>query len=210
MSFKYKGMQDSPLNGKRVVWVGDSNTDYNRGPITEAIEALGGTLHSYALAGYAWENTDNNADATDASGVGQVNNAVTDFCGSNSFFPDDCIFIFMLGTNKYGELGSFDDGRVDTVRGATDYCLKKIAYYGRTIPVGVICPWDGHDNEALRERAIYYGFPVIDLETEVRIIPDSTTSTYGNAYLGGGGNHFQANGLKHFLRIIMNWIQFRL
>ena len=200
----------SSIAGKTVIFIGDSNTDYNRVDIANALDDLGATYYSNALAGYAWEDTNlaNDKTLTNNCGIGQVNTAISHFCGQNNYFPDDCIVIFMLGTNHYGSLGTWDDTAVNTVRGACDYCLSKIAFYARTIPVGVILPWCGYDNAELKTRAQYYGFPVIDLETEVRIIPDSKTSEFGaNAYLGGGGNHFEANGKKHFLRIIMNWIQ---
>lgn len=117
----------------------------------------------------------------------------------------------MMGTNAYGSVGTFTNNDVSTIRGAVDYCLKAVAYYGRACEVGVILPWCGHDNDALKERAQYYGFPVIDLETEVRIIADSKTSYYAeHAYLGTDGNHFGGNGKKHFLRVIGNWIAYRL
>lgn len=212
MAYNYEGKKISPLNGKTVIWIGDSNTQYNVEAIEAEIEKRGGRLVSYAVAGYAWENTDlsNDKETTSSSGIGQVNSAVNEFCKDN-VFDENCIVIFMMGTNKYGELGTFDDTSVSTVRGATDYCLKKIAYYGRNIPVGVIGAWEGHDNEGLKERSAYYGFPFIDLETECRIISDSKTSTYAaHAYLGTDGNHFGAQGLKHFLRIIMNWIEYRI
>ena len=212
MVYNYDKTINSPLNGKIVVWIGDSNTQYNLEAIKSQIESLGGTLRSYAVAGYAWENTDlaDDPTVTNNSGIGQVNQAVNEFC-SNNIFKENCIVIFMIGTNSYGEIGTFDDTSVSTVRGATDYCLKKIAYYGRNIPVGVILPWCGHDNTGLKERAEYYGFPVIDLEKECRLISDNKTSKYAeHAYLGTDGNHFGANGQKHFLRIIMNWIQYKI
>ena len=212
MIYNYDGSINSPINGKTIVWIGDSNTQYNVEQIKSEIEKLGATLKSYAVAGYAWENTDlaDDSTVTNSSGIGQVNQAVNEFCTDN-IFNENCIVIFMMGTNKYGDLGTFNDTSVATVRGATDYCLKKIAYYGRNIPVGVILPWCGQDNTGLKERAEYYGFPVIDLETECRIIADSKTSKYAqHAYLGTDGNHFGAQGLKHFLRIIMNWIQYRI
>lgn len=212
MLYNYDKTINSTLNGKTIIWIGDSNTQYNIDAINSQIEKLGGTLRSYAVAGYAWENTDlaDDTTVTNNSGIGQVNQAINEFCTDN-LFDENCIIIFMMGTNKYGELGSFDDTNVSTVRGATEYCLKKVAYCARNIPVGVILPWCGQDNIGLKERAEYYGFPVIDLEKECRIIADSKTSKYAeHAFLGTDGNHFGANGQKHFLRMIMNWIQYRL
>lgn len=211
--FNYDGTVNSPLNGKKVIWIGDSNTDYNRELIKAEIEKLGGTLHSYALAGYAWEDTNltDSKTLTNNCGIGQVNRAINDFVhDSRNIFDDDCIVIVMLGTNKYGELGEWNTTHVNTVRGACDYCLSKLAYYGRTIPIGIIIPWDGKDNEQLIERCKYYALPYIDLSSQVRIIPDNRLGEFGIPHLGGLGNHFEANGKIHFLRMIINWICYQI
>ena len=134
------GSCGSPIDGKRVHFIGDSNLQYISDELkTYMEETYDCTVTNSAYAGATWETT-GGASSTDSSGVGQVNKAIANVDSSNLLTDYDCIVI-MLGTNcnAAGELTDTSDD-VSTMCGAMKYCMEKLCYYGRQIPIGVIIP----------------------------------------------------------------------
>ena len=105
------GSGGSPIEGKRVHFIGDSNLQYISDELkTYLEETYGCTVTNSAVAGATWETT-GGASATDSSGVGQVNKAIANVDSSNLLTDYDCIVI-MLGTNC-GTEGDLTDTSAD-------------------------------------------------------------------------------------------------
>ena len=211
----------SPIAGKRVHLIGDSNLQYSSDELkTHLEETYGCTVTNSAKAGATWE-TANGANTTDtSSGVGQVNRAVAKVDGSNLLTDYDCIVV-MLGTNCTTE-GALTDtsANVSTMCGAMKYCMEKLCYYGRRISVGVIIPIRTDSNYAapmelpsqfrkIEEIAKLYNVPTLNLYTAGRIIPNGMTPD-GNGYYLSDSVHLGANGTIQFCQLVGKWIAYQL
>ena len=214
------GSGGSPIEGKRVHFIGDSNLQYISDELkTYLEETYGCTVTNSAVAGATWE-TSSGSSAMDSSGVGQVNKAVAKVDSSNLLTDYDCIVI-MLGTNCNTE-GELTDtsGDVSTMCGAMKYCMEKLCYYGRQIPIGVIIPIrsDGSYTapvelptkfQKVEEIAKLYNIPTLNLYTEGRIIPNGMTPD-GNGYYLTDSVHMGANGKLLFKQMVGKWIAYVL
>ena len=156
----------------------------------------------------------------DNSGVGQVNKAVAKVDSSNLLTDYDCIVV-MLGTNCNTE-GELTDtsGDVSTMCGAMKYCMEKLCYYGRQIPIGVIIPIRSDANysapvelpskfQKIEEIAKLYNVPTLNLYTDGRIIPNGMTPD-GNGYYLTDSVHMGANGKLLFKQMVGKWIAYEL
>lgn len=214
------GSGGSPIEGKRVHFIGDSNLQYISDELkTYLKETYGCTVTNSAYAGAAWE-TEGGKDTTDNSGVGQVNKVIAT-ANSSKLIPDyDCIVV-MLGTNCNTE-GELTDTSADvtTMCGAMKYCMEKLCYYGRQIPIGVIIPirTDGNYSapvqlpskfKKIEEIARQYNVPTLNLYTSGRVIPNGMTPD-GNAYYLTDSVHMGANGKLLFKHIVGKWIAYSL
>ena len=215
------GSGGSPIAGKRVHFIGDSNLQYISDELKSYLEeTYGCTVTNSAKAGATWE-TANGANTTDtSSGVGQVNRAVAKVDSSNLLTDYDCIVV-MLGTNCTTE-GELTDTSADvsTMCGAMKYCMEKLCYYGRQIPIGVIIPIRTDANYSapvelpskfrkIEEIAKLYSIPTLNLYTAGRIIPNGMTPDGGNYYLTDSV-HLGANGKLLFKQMVGKWITYTL
>ena len=214
------GSCGSPIEGKRVHFIGDSNLQYISDELkTYLEETYGCTVTNSAYAGATWETT-GGASATDSSGVGQVNKAVAKVDSSNLLTDYDCIVI-MLGTNC-GTEGDLIDTSADvtTMCGAMKYCMEKLCYYGRQIPIGVIIPIRTDSIYSapvelpskfrkIEEIATLYNVPTLNLYTDGRIIPNGMTPD-GNGYYLTDSVHMGANGKLLFKQMVGKWIAYQL
>ena len=211
---------ECPIAGKRVHFIGDSNLQYISDELkTYLEETYGCTVTNSAVAGATWE-TSSGSSAMDSSGVGQVNKAVANVDSSNLLTDYDCIVV-MLGTNCNTE-GELTDtsGDVSTMCGAMKYCMEKLCYYGRQIPIGVIIPIRSDANysapvelprkfQKIEEIAKLYNIPTLNLYTEGRIIPNGMTPD-GNGYYLTDSVHMGANGKLLFKQMVGKWIAYEL
>jgi hypothetical protein len=203
------GGGESPIAGKRIALLGDSNTQYSAERYKSYMESTYGcTFVPLGHAGYAWE-TAKGVDATDDSGVGRVNQIIANV-NEDKLITEYDIIIFMFGTNCTNA-GSITDpaSDVSTACGAIRYCFQKICYYGRTIPMGVVIPICTTLREEITAIATEYGLPMLDLEREVRIIGNNKTPDGTNWYTDGG-NHFGTHGVTHVCRALGKWIAYEL
>lgn len=214
------GSGGSPIEGKRVHFIGDSNLQYISDELkTYLEETYGCTVTNSAVAGATWETT-GGASATDSSGVGQVNKAIANVDSSNLLTDYDCIVV-MLGTNcnTEGELTDTSDD-VSTMCGAMKYCMEKLCYYGRQIPIGVIIPIrsDGSYTapvelptkfQKVEKIAKLYNIPTLNLYTDGRIIPNGMTPD-GSGYYLTDSVHMGANGKLLFKKMVGKWIAYEL
>ena len=214
----------SPIEGKRIAMIGDSNTQYNSAIFKEYMESTYGcTFIPLGYAGAAWE-TSGGIDTTDNSAVGRVNNIIKNVDDLNLITEYDCIVI-MMGTNCHtvGEPTDTSDN-VSTMCGAVRYCMEKLCYYGRRIPIGVIIPFTADYNynensrkgnvlpekfQYIKQIAEEFGVPTLDFFNGGRIIPDGQTPD-GKTYYLGDSVHLGGNGTIHINRIMGKWIAYEL
>ena len=214
------GSGGSPIEGKRVHFIGDSNLQYISDELkTYLEETYGCTVTNSAVAGATWETT-GGASATDSSGVGQVNKAIANVDSSNLLTDYDCIVI-MLGTNCNTEGAlTYTSDDVSTMCGAMKYCMEKLCYYGRKIPIGIIIPIRSDANysapvelpsrfQKIEEIAKLYNVPTLNLYTDGRIIPNGMTPD-GNGYYLTDSVHMGANGKLLFKQMVGKWIAYEL
>lgn len=211
------GSGGSPITGKRIAMIGDSNTQYS-GETFKAYmeETYGCTFIPLGHAGATWETTAG-VGATDNSAVGRVNKIIANADGGRLITEYDMIVI-MMGTNL-AKMGTPTDlsSNVSTMCGAVRYCMEKLCYYGRQIPIGVIIPFRADSDgtavntefEYIEQIAKEFSVPTLNLYTAGRIIPNSMTPDGSNFYLGDGV-HLAGNGNLQVERIMGKWIAYEL
>lgn len=218
----------SPIDGKRIAIIGDSNMQYSGDTIKAYLEeTYGCSVTILAKAGYAWEYTGSetigeNVPTTDASAVGRVNSIIANV-DSNKLITEYDYVIFMMGTNLYtlGELTDTSDS-ISTMCGAMRYCMEKMCYYGRQIKLGVIIPLRNDLEsynlsasemptkfEYIKEIARQYAVPTLNIWDEGRIIPNAYTPD-GTSYYLGDSVHLGGNGTMQFKHILGKWIAYQL
>jgi hypothetical protein len=214
------GSGGSPIEGKRIALIGDSNTQYNASSFKEYMEETYGCAFTpLGTAGATWETT-NGVDTTDSSAVGKVNTIIADIDADNLLTKYDMI-IFMMGTNM-SNLGAVTDTSADvsTLCGAMRYCMEKMCYYGRRIPIGVIIPFTADYNfnansrkgnvlpdkfQYIKQIAEEFGVPTLDLYNSGRIIPGGQTPD-GQTYYLSDSVQLGGNGVMQVNRIMGKWI----
>lgn len=212
------GGSGSPIEGKRIALIGDSNTQYNAAKFKAYMEeTYGCTFTPLGTAGATWENGEG-VTHTD-SAVGRVDTIIANADSSNLITDYDCIVI-MMGTNCTN-VGTLEDTSADvsTMCGAVRYCMEKLCYYGRKIPIGVILPFHRYDETStdLPERfqfiekiAKEFSVPVLNLYSEGRVIPDTLTPDAEHNYYLGDSVHLGDNGVIQVNRIMGKWIAYEL
>ena len=212
------GSGGSPIAGKRIAMIGDSNTQYGADTFKAYMEeTFGCTFVPLGYAGATWE-TSAGVNSRDNNAVGRVNTIVANADSSKLITEYDTIVI-MMGTNcnTVGTVADTSDD-VSTMCGAVRYCLEKLCYYGRKISLGIILPIRRSDEKTndLPERFQYikqiaeeFSVPVLNLYNEGRVIPDSMTPDGSSFYLTDSV-HLGANGYAQVNRIMGKWIAYQL
>lgn len=214
------GSGESPIAGKRIALIGDSNTQYSGSTFkTYMEETYGCTFVPLGYAGATWE-TSAGAVATDNSAVGRVNTIIANADSSKLITEYDCIVI-MMGTNcsSEGELTDTSDD-VSTMCGAIKYCMEKLCYYGRKIPIGVIIPMRTEASysapialptkfQKIEEIAKLFAVPTLNLYTLGRVLATTQTPD-GNGWYLNDSVHLGDNGNIAVERIMGKWIAYEL
>lgn len=209
------GSGESPLAGKRVCLIGDSNTQYSGAAFkTFFEETYGCTFVPLGYAGATWENGE--GVTSEYSAVGRVDTLIAGADGT--LCTDYDMVLIMMGTNC-SALGAVDDtsDNVTTMCGAVRYCLEKLLYYYRKSKVGVILPPqrnDGNDyqlekNALIQQIAEEYAVSTLDLNRRGQIVGDSKLGGVSSYYLSDG-LHFGANGNIQFEQTVGRWMAYEL
>lgn len=207
----------SPIEGKRICLIGDSNTQYSGAEIKAYLEeTYGCSFTPLGYAGATWETT-NGVNATDNSAVGRVNRLIANADDTTKICTDYDMVLIMMGTNCYA-LGEVTDTSADvtTLCGAMRYCLEKLVYYYRKSKIGVILPPQRNDgnnhqlsrNDMIKQIAEEYSVATIDMNRRGQIVGDSKLGA--SSYYLGDGLHFGANGVIQFETTIGKWMAYEL
>lgn len=219
----------SPLAGKKILMIGDSNIQYSGDGIKSYIEETYGCRFSYlAKAGIgweynAWDGETAPRDITEPCGVGYVNTILNDL-GDATYIANYDIIVIMLGTNCWN-MGTPSDlsSNIGTMCGAMRYCMEKLCYYGRKIKLGVIIPLRNDDNynpsaslmplpqkfQYVKEIARQFAVPTLDIWDEGRIIPEAFTPD-GTSYYLGDAVHMGGNGSDQFKIKLGEWLAYTI
>lgn len=203
--------ETSPLKGKRVCLIGDSNTQYSGSEFKTFFEEnYGCGFVPLGYAGATWEGD------SEFSAVGRVNTLIA---GANGTLCTDYdMVLIMMGTNcsAVGTVADTSDN-VATMCGAVRYCLEKLLYYYRKGKVGVILPPqrdDGNDNQLKRNDLIQqiceeYAVATLDLNRRGQIMGNSKLGGVSSYYLSDG-LHFGTNGNIQFEQTVGKWMAYEL
>ena len=203
----------SPLVGKRICLIGDSNTQYSGAEFKAAFEeAYGCTFVPLGYAGATWEGDSGN------SAVGRVNTLIAGADASTKLCTDYDMVLIMMGTNCT-TVGTAADtsATTTTMCGAVRYCLEKLLYYYRKSKVGVILPPQRNDgnngqlerNDLIRQICEEYAVATLDLNRAGQIVGDSKLKD-GSSYYLADGLHFGANGTIQFKETVGKWMAYQL
>ena len=206
------GSGESPLAGKKICLIGDSNTQYNaNGFKTYFEETYGCSFTPNGTAGATWELRDGYASA-----VEKVDEMIANADESTSLCTDYDFVLIMMGTNC-SAVGTVEDTSAitTTMCGAIRYCLEKLLYYYRKSKIGVILPpqrADGNDSQLERNTLIQqiceeYSIPTLDLNRRGQIVPNAKTPDGSNFYVDDG-LHFGANGVIQFEETVGKWMAY--
>lgn len=205
------------LAGKKIVALGDSNTQYMEGEygLAPSIVALTGcaSLKNEGHAGCRWGvSTNDNTIATGGDCVAMVNKLCNPYI-AQGYSDEFDIVTMMYGTNgDTNGLGTSSSTDVTTTWGAMKYCFDKLLYYFRYGKIGVILPPQragGIMTEsiaAVKECCELYSVPYLDISGQGQIPNDTCmalafaeqgVSGYGNAYFGDNV-HFSQLGRDQY------------
>lgn len=206
----------TPLTGKKICLIGDSNTQYSgAGFKTYFEETYGCTFVPLGYAGATWE-TANGTSATDNSAVGRVNTLIANADADTKLCTDYDMVLIMMGTNC-SNLGAVTDKSTDvsTMCGAMRYCLEKLVYYYRKSKIGVILPpqrdGDGDNsarNDIIKQIAGDYSVATLDLFHEGQIVGNTKLGV--SAWYFNDGLHFGDNGDIAFKQTVGKWMAYQL
>lgn len=217
-----------PLYGKKVVWIGDSLTNWGGGDGT-----IGGTgfldiiatnegidAYNQGMAGASWElttidgtNVTSEPENDKYSAVRRVDTLVTN---KNTFTPD--YIIFMMGTNRKVE-GELTDEYTNlyTMCGAIRYCLLNVINEFPNACIGVVLPPQRHEgmegqesaNEKIKTIANYYSVPCLDLFHEGGLLNHERNPLVSTVYSGGfsDGLHLSDLGKSIIGRKSSYWLK---
>ena len=201
----------SPLAGKKICLIGDSNTQYNANAFKTYFEETSGcSFTPNGTAGATWEIRDGYASA-----VEKVDAMIANADESTNLCTDYDFILIMMGTNC-SAIGDVEDtsATTTTMCGAIRYCLEKLLYYYRKSKIGVILPIQrGEDNEYQIERnnpiqqiCEEYSVPTLDLNRRGQIVGDSKLGATSH-YLSDGV-HLGANGVIQFQETVGKWVAY--
>ena len=208
------GGGESPLAGKKICLIGDSNTQYNANAFkTYFEETYGCAFIPNGTAGAAWEVREGYASAVD-----KVNAMIANADESTNLCTDYDKIIIMRGTNC-SAVGTVDDtsATTTTMCGAIRYCLEKLLYYYRKSKIGVILPPQRANdmggqisrNNLIEQICEEYSVPTYDLYKCGQIAPDEKIPD-GTSYYLGDGLHLGSNGVTQFCEAVGKWVAYEL
>lgn len=213
----------SPINGKRIMLISDSNVQYNATTFVNYMaDNYGCTLICNATAGATWETSSGTETTQTTSGVGKTNVIIRDGVGTGSTRLETNVdyYVYMLGTNM-GTLGTPSDpsSDVSTMCGAMRYCLQKMCWFGRNKVIGGILPFRTEDsgtaeptkNQYMRQIYQEFAVPILDLWNYGRVINNNLIPDSDGAYAyTDGGNHINAYGVQQVLNVVGQWLAYEL
>lgn len=205
------------LAGKKIVALGDSNTQYMEGDdgLAPNIIQLTGclSLQNEGHAGCTWGYTSNTPSTTDGGHCISMVNKLCNPYISQGYSDEFDIVTMMYGTNAdVGGIGTSASTDVTTTWGAMKYCFDKLLYYFRYGKIGVLFPPQRGGGvmtetiEAVKECCELYSVPYYDISGQGQIPSDlrmpisfeeQGLSGYGNAYFGDNV-HFSNIGKHQF------------
>lgn len=211
------GSGASPIAGKKICLIGDSNTQYSgNGFKTFFEETYGCTFVPLGYAGATWENGE--GATHDYSAIARVNRLIAGADVSAKLCTDYDMVLIMMGTNCTN-VGTVEDTAetLTTMCGAVRYCLEKLLYYYRKSKIGVILPpqrnldneYQIQRNDLIQKICEEYAVATLDLQRRGQIVGDSKLSDGSSFYLGDG-LHFGANGVIQFEETVGKWIAYEL
>lgn len=182
----YKGqlmtVGNSPLAGKKICALGDSNTQYMGANLETTVKELTGckSLSNLGYAGATWgETTDDKTSTGTNNCVSMVNKLCNPYIQQGYSNEFDIVTI-MYGTNgDSGGVGTSSSTDITTTWGAMKYCFDKLLYYFRYGKIGVLLPPQragGIFEEpltAIRECCELYSVPYYDICGQGQIPADS-------------------------------------
>ena len=203
---------ESPLAGKRVCLIGDSNTQYSGAEFKTFFEETHGcTFVPLGYAGATWEGD------SAYSAVGRVNTLIAGADSSTNLCSDYDMVLIMMGTNC-SSAGTVEDtsDTLTTMCGAVRYCLENLLYYYRKGKIGVILPPqrnDGNDgqlerNDLIQQICEEYAVATLDLNRRGQIVGDKKLGV--TSYYLGDGRHLGANGMGQFHQTVGKWMAYEL
>lgn len=217
------GSGGSPISGKRIMIISDSNVQYMASAFANYMaENYGCTMDLNATAGAPWE-TSNGADTTEGtSGVAKTNIILRDgvSAGATRLESNVDYYVYMLGTNMY-TLGTPSDpaSNVSTMCGAMRYCLQKMCWFGRNKIIGGILPFRNEDsgtaepqkNQYMRQIYQEFSIPVLDLWDYGRVINNNLIPDSNGAYAyTDGGVHMNQYAQAIYMDRVGKWLAYEL
>lgn len=226
MPLYYKGNQisvdggSSPLAGKKILFMGDSNIQYMGDALQTQMIALTGceSVNNAGYAGATWASDVGIADTRDSTMVGKTNQIVSRW-GDNGIATDYDVIVIMMGTNdrenNIGEISIATSATPDvtTVCGAVHYCMRKLLYlYREATIIGVIPPQSEYSTSrpnrfsAIQQVFDYYSIPTLDFWGSGQVVWNQKTENNGSNYLGDG-IHLATNGRNQFYHKIARFME---
>lgn len=206
----------SPLEGKKVCLIGDSNTQYAASKIKAYMEdTYGCSFTPLGYAGATWENAD--GVTHDYSAIGRVDTLIAKADPDTKVCSEYDVVLIMMGTNCAAEGTEADtSATLTTMCGAVRYCMEKLVYYFRKGKIGVILPPQRNDgnagqlerNDLIQQICEEYGVATLDLNRAGQIVGDSKLGV--TSYYLGDGLHFGDNGVIQFNETVGKWMAYQL
>lgn len=212
--------QASPIAGKKICMIGDSNIEYYANEHkTYMEETYGCTFVPFGTAGATWHTRSDTEEATtlnNMTAVGKINQIIANVDGNGLITEYDYIVI-MMGTNDTSIGNTYKTSAdVNTTCGAVRYCLEKLCNHGRNIHIGVVLPIHSNLDTTMPEKSQFiqtiaheYGVPVLDLYNEGRVLGSAMLPGTSNLYLADSV-HLGEYGRKQFDHILGKWIAYEL
>ena len=221
-----------PLANKKVVWIGDSLTNWGGGDGT-----IGGTgfldiiktnegvdIYNQGTAGASWEYglgtwDDTHTTYTPAEGEDKYTaiGRVATLIGNKDTFTPDYV-IFMMGSNRRADGETTDEyTNLYTMCGAIKHCLLQIYKNFPGCAIGVVLPpqrlegMEGQEsaNEKIKTIANYYSVPTFDIFHEGGLLNKTRNPLTDTANSGGfsDGLHLSELGMKILGRKFSHWLK---
>lgn len=226
-------MKLRPLYGKKIVWIGDSLTNWGAGDGT-----IGGTgfldiiatnegaqVYNQGRAGASWEYglgtwddthttyTPTDEEKVDYTAIARVNTLVTN---KITFVPD--YIIFMMGTNRRSDGETTDEyTNLHTMCGAIKHCLLQVYNNFPNCAIGVVLPPQRHEgmsgqesaNEKIKTICNYYSVPTFDAFHEGGLLNHERNPLVSTAGSGGfsDGLHLSDLGKSILGRKFSHWLK---
>ena len=228
-----QNMKLRPLYGKKIVWIGDSLTNWGAGDGT-----IGGTgfldiiatnegaqVYNQGRAGASWEYglgtwndthttyTPTDEEKIDYTAIARVNTLVTN---KATFVPD--YIIFMMGTNRRSDGETTDEyTNLHTMCGAIKHCLLQVYNNFPNCVIGVVLPPQRHEgmsgqesaNEKIKTICNYYSVPTFDAFHEGGLLNHERNPLVSTAGSGGfsDGLHLSDLGKSILGRKFSHWLK---